>query len=1361
MSKFIATNRSNDCPVCGDTSGRCKTKDDSGQTFALCVIEKGAKKFDTINGWKCVGEGDSRWATFTVDSEAPQKTDEERQQYRQQREAEERARFMGGLPAGMRSCANAHLLSQLTLDERDRADLKRRRLPSPIIDTLGSVSPWQRLEDPVHPKTPGVGREGSKLNTKYSGYLVPAFDIDAQIQGFQIRNRDLSPDAPKYPWLSTHSNPANLQNGELPLTFARGSVQPEGKSAYLAEGLLKPLVASFTLGISVIGASGGLFASSPKQLKQWLERLNPSELILCPDGGAIANPHVMREYSKLNDLLIELGYSLKVQWWGQGTKAGGDIDEISVEQFEQSSIISWEEFKAKDVSQPIAASSEEDTPKKKRDRPLDEASQLDKTTAGSTGHRGKANKRIAKLRAACESLSNQALTSLRESRDSAIAKARSLCKQEVEAGKDKELARKSRESAIAKARDIFSHEHESKYKPLTERLRSRCDKAIKKVCDIRDRKLAEEDRAQQVKRREVWLTKMAEISGANEATRDAINDAFMHKQLLVPEHKEGTYKALPLASDGGRVMYLLDGQKATRKTSIAIKSLVNKAIAAGQTCLVVVPSRLLSKDAARVLGIVSHLDKDAASARYLVTCPESLHKFANQHWDVVILDEVNEDIKRTFDGSLGVHPELCQRATKRILEKASTIAIANDQMYRCSVAAVQRLGKITPQEIKTIQRRRPPAEPYEMTINLYMDCIGGEASEDEDDIDDIPAPNDAYYGWLGRLVEAIERGERVAVPCGSQSKARGIHRVLRAHFKGKQDAQGRRYKGQVLDGPNTPKKVKSEFAASPDAWLARIAPNWLIWTPCFNSGVSIESTFFTAQFECISVFEGANAASQRGERVRNAIGGGNISERHVFISNRGLPAYPDPQIFTAAYWENLAKATIAGRTEPTDRAIARSIGAEKVLKDHSEELLNALSGHCELFEYWAIEARELYFKVETLQAEWQANGWELFSADISNIDIDKWRGAVQAANQSVIESKSRALAKARPVPAEDQDLSPCAAVRAKKHHLGEQLGAGWERLKDAKWIEAWSISPDASGGIKAQRINTLVKMSVEAPELWASVLKLDTMRTIAAGAELENLPALPIPAKEIAIARLLIRCPGIVDVVTGKLAEWDKTKTTIKNAANYLKAHAQRLATLSQHKQRILGFQFNETTPLIKCFHKALQMAGLTVQPAGRTKKLWRYRLQAEEDCQKKIDKKIEKGEEPRYSDLRDLFRSESINELRERLDETVKAIVDEAAGRWQAIACEIASMCKGEVPTLLPQSSQPTSTESDTKDSSQTKVDPSLLEQLAWWCSDAESYNLIRIQAEQKGLNFERDLWQKLSIDRQKQIYSYFEQAA
>ena len=98
----------------------------------------------------------------------------------------------------------------------------------------------------------------------------------------------------------------------MPLTVAHGG---SSSILYFAEGILKPLVTAEKHNITVVGASGGLFASSPQQLRQCISALLPKTLVLCPVRCERSPTRTSwRQYTKLNDELASIGRELKVLW---------------------------------------------------------------------------------------------------------------------------------------------------------------------------------------------------------------------------------------------------------------------------------------------------------------------------------------------------------------------------------------------------------------------------------------------------------------------------------------------------------------------------------------------------------------------------------------------------------------------------------------------------------------------------------------------------------------------------------------------------------------------------------------------------------------------------------------------------------------------------------------------------------------------------------------------------------------------------------------------------------------------------------------------------------------------------------------
>ena len=171
---------------------------------------------------------------------------------------------------------------------------------------------------------------------------IAAPSVEGQIAGCQLR-----PDEGGYFWVSSASKDGyspKLPNGENPIGVYRPMGEPAGERLWFAEGLLKPAIAALRLNEICIGAAGGNFASSPEQVKAAIAAYPNLPLVLAADAGAVANPHVMRAYQRLHKLASEQGRELQVAWWGQTTKAHGDIDEIS--DFDSIEYISWQQFTA-------------------------------------------------------------------------------------------------------------------------------------------------------------------------------------------------------------------------------------------------------------------------------------------------------------------------------------------------------------------------------------------------------------------------------------------------------------------------------------------------------------------------------------------------------------------------------------------------------------------------------------------------------------------------------------------------------------------------------------------------------------------------------------------------------------------------------------------------------------------------------------------------------------------------------------------------------------------------------------------------------------------------------------------------------
>jgi hypothetical protein len=141
----------------------------------------------------------------------------------------------------------------------------------------------------------------------------------------------------RYRWLTsaTKKNPEGATphlDGELPLAVFEPS-EYRGDAIWLPEGLgAKPSITRYRLGVPVVGASSGLFSSSPNTSKATLEKLSAKyqtqKLVIPLDGGDVKNPHVCQRWLREFEFLRALGYELAIAWWGQWTKDDADIDEL-------------------------------------------------------------------------------------------------------------------------------------------------------------------------------------------------------------------------------------------------------------------------------------------------------------------------------------------------------------------------------------------------------------------------------------------------------------------------------------------------------------------------------------------------------------------------------------------------------------------------------------------------------------------------------------------------------------------------------------------------------------------------------------------------------------------------------------------------------------------------------------------------------------------------------------------------------------------------------------------------------------------------------------------------------------------------
>ncbi|MGB3300036.1 MAG: DEAD/DEAH box helicase family protein, partial [Phormidesmis sp.] len=695
----------------------------------------------------------------------------------------------------------------------------------------------------------------------------------------------------------------------------------------------------------------------------------------------------------------------------------------------------------------------------------------------------------------------------------------------------------------------------------------------------------------------------------------------------------------------GRSLLAYDCSQGTGKSNNALIPPALQVAKDGGRVLIIVPTRGLAKEFKGRIneragdGIAAtHLDEKYYSASVVVTCPESAYKFKGQKFDLIQIDEANEGSHRIESAELGNAGPQSLAAYRKLLPMAQTVAIATAAMSGWTLAAVQTIGGFTPEETQLQRRVRPATE---MRITEYSN----------------------FYQWLQQIINALRSGKRVSIPTGSQGKGRAIDRVLRALFPEKG--------GVVMDGKATIDNLRKQFLASPDdflsgkrakqdgshdpaAYLVGKQPDWFIFSPVINSGVSIEGQHFDIQFEYVTPHEGAQSASQRGERVRSAIGrDGAITERHVYFSQQGAPtleAYPD-----ALSWQYWADALTDEANAPVGAAaaLAKALGATKALKPIEQEAEKFAAMRPNLPHFLALKAFEIIFKKELLHEDWQRYGWQVSQAakpdGIEAKQIAELESLVQSVRIGLIRQQGRTFKKTRTREAEgeiEEISNTFQAARAAKFQLERLIGKGYLSQQDDGFFTAWAADKSADNpGVRAVVRSQLLAIAVSDPDCWQQIEQMKALKFLAGKPDADSdlfwsLPELPAAARDIELAGIIARCPGVAEVVSGKMQQWTNKDPQIIAAGLYLIAHSKQIAVNTKRTGLVRGAKFSEQMTPAALFNKALELMGY--KPAkdkrqGSGARLNEYRLEAEADVAEALTE-MKAEEKP---DAMKLFRAE------------------------------------------------------------------------------------------------------------------------
>ena len=345
---FKPLGKSDPCPICASDNGACR-RHKNDPDYVHCHNHADARKFETINGWKCIEVSKGHTAGFRPDNgnwepqarwnyAADRKLrDKKRQEKFNDVQLKEQQR---ALSVDDRHKLYSEILDQLKLGAATVTDLRRRGFTDKEIENCGfkSVAKYQKLVKKYDKRLPGIGADGKSLVVRGDGYLCPLKDFKGRITGLQLRLHKPE-DGNRYRWLSTPQNATlKLQpEDENPLAV----FHPSGGKPYgiaLCEGTgVKPYFVSQRLNLVTIGSAGGQHLSSPKLLEKYLkqafEKYGHLPIIAIPDAGFALNQQVRK---KLVDTFEWLQNNfkdseVKALDWNQIHKSRGDIDELQTE----------------------------------------------------------------------------------------------------------------------------------------------------------------------------------------------------------------------------------------------------------------------------------------------------------------------------------------------------------------------------------------------------------------------------------------------------------------------------------------------------------------------------------------------------------------------------------------------------------------------------------------------------------------------------------------------------------------------------------------------------------------------------------------------------------------------------------------------------------------------------------------------------------------------------------------------------------------------------------------------------------------------------------------------------------------------
>lgn len=339
--RLFPTNKNNKCPICGDISGKCRTKDNEEQAV-LCAGSGFARKFDREGLYICTnhsGKGHTSHTWVLAKEDFDNWDDTRKEEYYKEKSrraaAAEKARIeaiFSEMSAVDRNCWGFKVVEELQLLDKHHEQLEaKRNLPTEVIKRIcfRSVTQWQKLSFKCPDNYPGYNPKKQSLICQ-EGMIAPIRQ-EGEIVGFENRLDNPGEDEGRYRVVSSQTYTSIHLMDEMPLGVYHSKEADQDKGIWVIEGKAwKPQIANELFDIPVL-AGGRYWRNSPNHAAKFLLRFKEiygNRIILTLDAGDIINRNVFSSWIDECKFFQSQGFDVKFAWWGQITKEESDIDEL-------------------------------------------------------------------------------------------------------------------------------------------------------------------------------------------------------------------------------------------------------------------------------------------------------------------------------------------------------------------------------------------------------------------------------------------------------------------------------------------------------------------------------------------------------------------------------------------------------------------------------------------------------------------------------------------------------------------------------------------------------------------------------------------------------------------------------------------------------------------------------------------------------------------------------------------------------------------------------------------------------------------------------------------------------------------------